>query len=152
MNDLFCCGLIKHFAVFGVLSLGFIEFLRVNGFTKLFQCSFELRLGRTIACSALEGLAMALFSTLNIWHFTTPECDLNTIIPRTGAAYDAKNPRICLGLSGNSSLTPRVTRNRNSFLGSAWGCIVNRADKRGRRYPPIWKQYHLSPVPFEVRT
>lgn len=52
---------------------------------------------------------MALFSTLNIWHFTTPECDLNTIIPGTGAAYDAKNSQICLGLSGNSSLPLRVT-------------------------------------------
>jgi hypothetical protein len=29
-----------------------------------------MRLGRTVACSALEGLAMALFGTLDIWHFT----------------------------------------------------------------------------------
>ena len=91
MNDFFGSGLVQHFAISRVLGLGFVEVLGIDGFTKLFQSGFELRLGRTIACSALEGLAMALFGTLNIWHFTTPECDLNTIIPDTGATYDAKN-------------------------------------------------------------
>ena len=91
MNNLLGRILVKHFAERGVLRFGFVEILRLDGLTKLLQSCLELRFCRTIACTALEGLAMALFGTLNIWHFTTPECGLISIIPVTRAAYDAKN-------------------------------------------------------------
>ncbi len=90
MNDLLGGVLIEHLAECGVLCFSFVKILGFDRFTKLLQRGLELRFCGTIACSALEGLAMALFSTLNIWHFTTPEFGLNTIIPVTSGVISCQ--------------------------------------------------------------
>ena len=70
VNNLLGGCLIQQLAQVVVLNLGFVKFLGFDGFSQLFHGCLEMRLGRTVACSALEGLAMALFGTLDIWHFT----------------------------------------------------------------------------------